>query len=232
MVKSLSVFFPAFNEEGNIKKAVQTALEVLKTLKLDRFEVIVVNDGSSDGTSGIVASLAANDKRVREIVHNPNKGYGEAIKSGLMNSQYEWIFYTDADNQFDFKDITKFIEAADNAQLIIGYRLNRKDPLVRKINGWAWTMLNNVLFGLWVRDVDCAFKLIKKQVMDTIEPLESTRGAMISPELLAKSKKAGFKIYEIGVKHYPRLNGEATGGDIRVIIKSFMDLFKLWWKIK
>lgn len=232
MVKSLSVFFPAYNEEGNIKKAVSTALDVLDGLKLEKLEVIVVNDGSSDNTSQIVSNLTTQDKRVREITHNPNQGYGEAIKSGLYKARYEWIFYTDADNQFDFKEITKFIDASSDAQLIIGYRVNRQDPLMRKINGWAWTMLNNILFGLWVRDVDCAFKLIKKQVIDTIPPLESTRGAMISPELLAKAKRSGFVIHEIGVRHYPRLKGEATGGNIRVIIKSFIDLFRLWWKIK
>lgn len=232
MVKSLSVFFPAYNEERNIKNAVQNALSVLKSLKLDKFEIIVINDGSKDKTQEVVQGLVKDDSRIRLINHDPNRGYGEALKSGFYNAKYDWIFYTDSDGQFDFAEIVNLIDKSDQAQVIIGYRLDRKDPILRKINGWGWTTLNNILFGIRVKDVDCAFKLIKKEVIEKISKLESTRGGMISPELLVKAKKAGFKIEEVGVHHFPRTAGEATGANLKVIIKSFSDLYKLWLKIK
>lgn len=232
MVKSLSVFFPTYNEEKNIGKAIEAALIALKSLKLDKFEIIVINDGSKDNTAKVVTDWIKKDKRIRMITHNPNKGYGEAIKSGLYSAKYDWIFFTDSDVQFDISEINKLLPLTDKAQLVVGYRIDRKDPFMRKLNGWGWTTLNNLVFGLGVKDVDCAFKLIKREVIETIQTLESTRGAMISPELLARAKKAGFVIKEVGVSHYPRLEGNPTGANLKVIVASFKDLFKLWWKIK
>lgn len=228
---SLSVFFPAYNEEPNIEKTVKDAIGVLEKVVL-KYEVIIVDDGSKDRTGEIADKLALENKNIRVTHHNPNKGYGEALKSGFYNAKYDWIAFTDSDGQFDFSEITKLLEKADEADLIVGYRLNRNDPIVRKINGWLWTRLNNLLLGINVRDVDCAFKLIKKEVIDSIPRLQSTRGGMISPELLAKAHKKGFKIIEVGVHHYPRRLGEQTGANIKVIIKSFIDLLGLWWKIK
>lgn len=231
LINELSVFFPAYNEEKNIEKTVLNARGVLLKIA-KKWEIIVVNDGSRDRTLEIVKKLIKSDKRIRVISHNPNKGYGEALKTGFYNSRYQWIFLTDSDGQFDFAEITKLIAKSNEADLVVGYRIDRKDPLIRKINGWGWTFLANLLLGIGVRDVDCAFKLIKKEVIDTIPYLESTRGGMISPELLAKAKKSGFKIVEIGVKHYPRTAGEQTGASLKVIFKSFMDLLKLWKKLR
>jgi len=231
-IDSLSVFFPAYNEEGNIKNTIEKAINVLNKLSLKNYEIIVINDGSKDKTGQIVEDLIKKNDHIRLITHNINQGYGEAIKDGLYNSKFDWIVYNDSDGQFDFSEVTRFLAKADQADIIVGYRINRKDPWIRKFNAWGWTLLANTLLRVGVKDVDCAFKLINKKVIDSIPHLESRRGGMVNPELLAKAKRAGFRIVEIGVHHYPRTTGVQTGANLKVIFKSFSDLFKLWWKIK
>ncbi|KKS64270.1 hypothetical protein A3A14_00805 [Candidatus Daviesbacteria bacterium RIFCSPLOWO2_01_FULL_43_38] len=231
-VKNLSVFFPAYNEEENIRVMVEKALLVLKTLKLNDYEVMVVNDGSTDGTAKVVEGLAKRDRHVRLINRTQNGGYGEALKCGLYGARFENIVYTDSDLQFDFSEVTKFLEKSEKADIVVGFRINRSDPPVRIIIGWVWTMLANALLGVGVKDVDCGFKLVKKKVIETIPKLESSRGGMISPELLAKAKKYGFKIIEVGVYHHPRQAGRQTGADLQVMIRSFADLLKLWWQLR
>lgn len=228
-VEELSVFFPAFNEEANLTSTVEKALEVLEGLKLKRYEVIIINDGSKDTTAEVAEKLAKKYKEVRVINHPQNKGYGEALKSGFYNAKYDWITFNDSDGQFDFAEISKFIEKAEEAEVVVGYRVNRQDNFVRKLNGWGWTFISNLLLGINVKDVDCAFKLIKKSVIEKIPKLKSTRGGMISPELLALIRKDNFKIVEVGVHHYQRKAGEQTGANLKVIITSFLELFKLWW---
>ncbi len=231
-VDELSVFFPAYNEEGNIASTVKKSLDVLSKLQLKNYEVLVIDDGSTDQTRKIVEEITAKDKHVRLITHTPNRGYGEAVKSGLYNARYPWIAFTDADGQFDFSEVTKLLEKADQAPVVIGYRMNRQDPWQRKLFGWGWTALTNTLLGIRVRDIDCAFKLIRKDVIENILSLQSTRGAMISPELIAKIRKKGYKVVEVGVSHYPRTAGKQTGSNLKVVFKSFIDLTKLWWQIK
>ena len=227
----LSVFFPAYNEEGNIANTVSSALKVLSNI-VTKYEVIIIDDGSKDKTGKIADKLAKENKYVRVIHHNPNRGYGEALKSGFYNARYDWVAFTDADGQFDFSEISKLIAKSDNTDLVVGYRMDRRDSFMRKLNGWGWTQLNNLLLGVKVKDVDCAFKLIRKEVIQKIPRLESTRGGMISPELLAKARKCHFRIAEVGVHHYPRRTGKQTGANIKVIIKSFVDLFKLSNKMR
>lgn len=232
MINTLSVFMPAFNEELNICVTVEEVLKVLRSLGLKNYEVIVINDGSRDNTAEIVKKLEKRDKHVRLINHDVNKGYGEALKTGYYNSKFEYIVFIDSDGQFNFSDISKFIEKIESADIVVGYRINRQDHLMRIINGWGWTQISNILFGLGVKDVDCAFKLFNRKVIDTIPKLESTRGAMINPEVLARAKKAGFKISQVGVQHFQRRGGKATGANLSVILQSFADLIKLWWKIR
>lgn len=232
MIDSLSVFFPAYNEEKNITQTVEKAKKVLENLKIKKWEILVVNDGSRDKTGEIVESLTKKDYHIHLITHNPNQGYGEALKTGFYNAKYSWIAFTDSDGQFDFSEISKFLEKTDEADIVAGYRINRQDSLMRKINGWGWTNLSNILLGIKVRDVDCGFKLVKKEVIEKIPKLKSTRGGMISPELLAKAGKKGFKIVEVGVHHYPRKEGKQTGANFKVIITSFANLFSLWWELR
>lgn len=230
-LKSLSLFFPAYNEEANLENTVEKAIPVLKEVA-KKYELLIINDGSKDKTGEVAEKLAKRYSFVKVITHSPNQGYGAALRSGFYNSQYEWIVFTDSDGQFDFSELGKFIERSDEADIVAGYRIKRQDPLTRKIFGWGWTILTNLLLGIKVRDVDCAFKLVNKKVIEKIPKLQSTRGGMISPELLGKAHKAGFKIVEVGVHHYPRKEGKQTGSNFKVIFKSFVDLGKLWWQIK
>jgi glycosyltransferase involved in cell wall biosynthesis len=233
LIDSISVFYPCFNEEVHVETTTKTALKILNIIA-DRYEVILINDGSKDKTPQIINELAKKYKHIRTIHNKVNLGYGGALQTGFYNAKYEWIATHDADGQFDFSEITKLIKKAKetDSQAVVGFRLNRQDSLVRKINGKGWTFLANILLGINLKDVDCSFKLVKKEVIDKIPHLESMRGGMISPELWAKTKKAGFKISEVGVHHFPRTGGKQSGAELRIIIKSFVDLFKLWWKIR
>ena len=230
-LEGLSLFFPAYNEEGNIKNTVEKAIPILKNIA-SKYELLIVDDGSKDKTGEIADKLAEEYSFIQVIHHCSNQGYGEALKSGFYNSKYQWIVFIDSDGQFDFSEVTKLIEKSGEADIVAGYRINRQDSLMRKLFGFGWTLLARLLLGIKVRDVDCAFKLVKKKVIDTIPKLQSTRGGMISPELLGRARKAGFKIVEVGVHHYPRKEGKQTGANLKVIFKSFVDLGKLWWQVK
>jgi glycosyltransferase involved in cell wall biosynthesis len=230
-VNSLSVFMPAYNEEDNIGKTIEHVLDVIKTLNLKEYEVIVVNDGSKDKTEEVVKEWEKKDGHIRLVNHEKNKGYGEAVKTGFYAAKYKYLVFIDSDGQIDFADINKLLDKIDEADIVVGYRVNRQDNIIRIFNGWGWTQLSNILFGLHLKDVDCGFKLFKREVIDTIPHIEATRGAMINPETLARAKKAGFKIVEVGVNHYPRTDGKSTGGNLEVIISSFIDLIRFWWKL-
>jgi len=231
-INELSVFFPCYNEEKNIANTVSKAVKVLKDTT-QNWEIIIVNDGSKDNTAQVALKIQKQYPNIRIITHNPNRGYGAAFKSGLYNSKYKWIAFTDSDGQFDFSEIKNFIKTQQvtNADLVIGYYLGRKVSPIVVLTSKIWELIVFILFGLHVTDIDCGFKFVSKKVVDTIPRLEAERGAFISSEFLIKSKKAGFKITEIGVHHYPRTEGQATGRQLKVIIKSFTDLFKLWYKI-
>jgi len=231
-INELSVFFPCYNEEKNIETTVYKAVEVLeKTAK--KWEIIIVNDGSKDKTGDVALKIKKKYPNIKIVTHNPNRGYGAAFKSGLYHAQYEWITFTDSDGQFDFSEIKNFINTQEKtkADIVIGYYLGRKVSKAVIISSKIWELIVFILFGLKVKDIDCGFKFIRKKVVDTIPKLEAERGAFISSEFLIKSKKSGFKIVEIPVHHYPRVEGVATGRKLNVIIKSFIDLFKLWFKI-
>ena len=232
-IPELSVFFPTYNEEASIEDVVLKTKKVLETEAL-KWEILVVNDGSKDSTKEIVKKLGETDSRIKLINHDKNRGYGSSFKSGLYGSKYEWISFTDSDGQFDFSEITRFFDKQKetNADLVIGYYKKRQVSKFKIITSKIWELCIIIMFGLKVHDIDCGFKLISKKVVDKISQLESERGAFISSEFLVKSKKAGFKIVEVPVTHYPRLQGIGTGRDINVIIKSFVDLFRLWKKLK
>jgi len=232
-IKEISVFFPAYNEEKNISETITKADRTLKEIT-ENYEILVIDDGSKDKTSERVNKLAKKNKKIRIIKHEKNKGYGAALISGLYNSKYEWIAFTDSDGQFDFSEIKKLIEVQrrTSADLVIGYYLKRKVSFIRKMNSAVWQFIVRLMFGLKVRDIDCGFKLINKQVIEKIPRLESQRGAFISTEILVKAKIGGFKIAETSVHHYPRKEGAATGANFDVIVNSFKDLFKLRRKLK
>ena len=231
-ISEVSLFFPTYNEEENIKKVVLDAKKVLQKNAV-KWEILIVNDGSYDKTKEVAANLAKNDRRIRVINHSINKGYGGALKTGFNNSQYEWVSFTDSDGQFDFTEISKFIKKQKdtNADLVLGYRIKRADSAIRRAGAYFWFLIPRVLWGLNVADYSCGFKLIKKGVFNSVVPLIGEE-KVTQIEMLVKAKKLGFKFAEVGVHHYPRRFGKQTGADLKVVIKSFIDLFKLWQKLK
>jgi glycosyltransferase involved in cell wall biosynthesis len=225
-LSSLSLFFPAYNEEANITSAVIRALRVLPTVA-EEFEVIIINDGSTDHTRAIANELARKYRQVR-VIHQRNKGYGGAVKRGFKEVRYDWVFFTDSDLQFDLDELSKLVDHANDSQVILGYRQNRAEGLRRSLLASALKVWNWLLLGFPqnIKDIDCAFKLIRKEVVRTIEPLFSN-GAMVSTELLLKIHAAGFTYTQVGVSHYPRLYGSSTGSNLRVILKAVVDTFIL-----
>lgn len=224
MIKEISVFFPFYNEQGNIEQVVQKAVSVLEKVAIS-YEVIIVDDGSFDNTDKIANSLTQVNSNIRLISHPTNLGYGEALKSGFYNAKYELIAFTDGDGQFDISEIESFLPYFPEYDFVIGYRKKRVDPLHRRVNGKLYRGFIWLIFGLRVHDIDCAFKVIKKEVLNKIPKLESS-GALISAELIIKVQKAGFKIKEIPVTHLPRLVGTPTGANPKVIMKMFREVVK------
>lgn len=221
---SLSIFFPCYNEEANVERVTLAALEAARRFA-DDYEVIIVNDGSRDRTGEIADRLAREQPHVRAVHNNPNLGYGGALQRGFREARMDWVFYTDGDGQFDFTEIEKLLPLLETHEIVSGYRLDRKDPLVRKLNAWCWTRLVNLLFGFGLRDVDCAFKIYPRSLFDRIA-MESV-GALIDTEILAKAHYLGYRIAQTGVHHYPRIAGSQTGANIKVIARAFRELFKL-----
>lgn len=229
----LSVFFPCYNEEKNIATTVAKAIPVIRQIT-SKWEIIIVDDGSTDNTPHVASQIKHHyGSNIRIITHHPNRGYGAAFKSGFYNAKYQWIAFTDADGQFDFTDIKNLIKAQQkyNSDLVIGYYLNRQVPIFRIWGSFVWQLAVFLLFGLKVKDIDCGFKLVRKKVIDTIPPLEAERGPFITSEFLIKAKNSGFKISEVGVHHFERRFGSATGAQLKVILAGLSDLIKLRFKI-
>jgi glycosyltransferase involved in cell wall biosynthesis len=224
-VEAVSVFFPCYNDEASIGEMVRIAVATLERIGVRDAEVIVINDGSTDGSAQVLETLTAHEPLLRVVTHEHNRGYGGALLSGFAASTKQWVFYTDGDGQFDLAEMPPLLESIPPYDIVSCYRLNRQDPLVRKINGWCWTRLVGLLFGLRLRDIDCAFKLYRRAIFDDM-PLCST-GALIDTEVLARAARQGCKIVQRGVHHYPRTAGAQTGANLRVILRAFRELFQL-----
>jgi len=203
--------------------------EVLEEMGAD-YEIIIVDDGSKDRTGEIADELAGKDDRIKVIHHRPNRGYGGALQSGFKAATKELVFFTDGDGQFDIEEIKELLPMIEENDIVCGYRLERQDPFIRKLNGWLWTRLVNLLFGMRIRDIDCGFKLFKRTIVADI-PMSSA-GALISAEILARATRKGCKIAQVGVHHYPRTAGEQTGAKLGVILRAFKELFKLYKRIR
>jgi len=222
----LSIVLPAHNEAENLPKLIGEIRSYVNNLGWD-YEIIVVNDGSTDDTKNILEELQRSDNRIKSVHHPKNRGYGAALRSGFSAATKEWIFLTDSDLQFNIKELSNLTEYADRYDMVIGYRKNRQDYFIRKVNAAIFNLAVNLLFGLWVRDIDCAFKLMRREIVNKAN-LESN-GALISTELLVRAEKLGYKIKQIPVTHYPRLSGQSSGGDIKVILRAVKEilLFRL-----
>lgn len=227
---SLSVFFPFYNEQENIRPSVEGAIKILQNIKgLSKYEIIIVDDGSKDKTKQIAEDLLKEYSNIKLISHEKNLGYGGAVVSGIRNSSYEYIFFTDGDLQFDFKEINKLLEYIKDYQVVIGYRSPRKDSFIRLLNEKLWNILNRIFFGLKVKDIDCAFKLFKRELVADL-PIMS-KGAMVSAEILIKLQRKGVKFKEVPVTHFPRKKGSPSGAKISVIFYALKEFFNLYTKI-
>ncbi|MHC4982137.1 MAG: glycosyltransferase family 2 protein [Planctomycetota bacterium] len=221
---SLSVFFPCYNEAENIERLVARALEVLPGL-VDDWEIIIVNDGSTDATGEIADRLGSRHPRLRAVHHARNCGYGVALRSGFSAATKEYVFYTDGDGQFEMGELEKLLELLGPADIVSGYRKNRRDNFIRRMNAWCWGLLVQRMLKFRCRDVDSGFKLYRREIFDRIS-LKST-GALIDAEVLARAARLGYKIRTVPVTHYPRAAGTQTGAKLRVILRAFKELRKL-----
>jgi glycosyltransferase involved in cell wall biosynthesis len=221
----LSLILPAHNEEANIEIVVRDALRVLPKYAPE-IEILVVNDGSTDRTGEIADRLKADDGRVLPLHHEQNQGYGGALRSGFTSSTGDFVMFMDADRQFDIRDIMLLAPFVDLFDIVAGFRMERSDPLHRRINAEIFNVTIRMLFGVHMRDLDCAFKIFRG---DQIRNLHlTTSGALINAEMQAKLRRQGATLVQVGVPHYPRVAGQATGGDPKVILKAMRETISLW----
>lgn len=227
--RKLSLVLPAHNEAENIEAVVTRALEVLPRIVRD-VEIIVVDDGSRDETGAIIDRLASEYPEVRAIHHPINRGYGAALTSGFQAATGDSIMFMDADRQFDIADINALLPYVPYYDIVAGYRIQRRDPLYRRLYGKLFGLVVWVLFGVHLRDTDCAFKIYRADLLKSIDL--TTPGALINTEMLARSRRRGARIVQVGVNHYPRYAGESSGGSPRVVFRAMGETIKLWFRLR
>lgn len=221
----LSVCMPAYNEAENLPDTLDAALNILPAF-VNRFEVVVVDDGSKDGTADVVRAYAGRDPRVRLVSHAQNSGYGAAVTTGLQAARGDIVMFCDSDGQFSFLDIPHLLRQMDRNDVVVGYRYNRADHWMRLVNAKCWNRLIRFALGVRVRDLDCAFKMFRRSVVDRLK-LTAT-GAAINAEIMVQVLKGGVRVSEVPVNHYPRYAGAPTGAAFKVIAKAFRELPRLW----
>ncbi len=226
--RRISIVLPAYNEEENIERQVRSSDEVLSDLGFDDWEILVVDDGSQDGTRQVCDSLSADVPRLRVLVHEVNRGYAMALRTGFEAASMPLVFYTDADNQFDIRELKNLLAAVDDYDIVCGFRIYRFDPFTRLVLSWGYNLLVRVLFRIRVRDVDCAFKLFRREVFDRVH-IESKR-FFVDTEILAKASRLGMKMTEIGVRHYPRTAGVSTVRPSHVV-HTLIEVATMWTDI-
>jgi glycosyltransferase involved in cell wall biosynthesis len=223
------VFLPCHNEADNLVRVVDNFRG-----QLDRFaeayEIIIVDDGSRDATGEIADRLAAADSRLKVVHHAVNRGYGGAVISGLQAATMPYVLLSDGDGQFHAAEIARFLPLVPRFDVVVGRRVRRADRLMRRINGQAWTTLVRLLFGIRISDVDCGFKLFRREFTRDLEL--NARGAMISTELMVKLARRGARIGEVEVAHLPRLAGAQSGASPKVIMRAFAELFTLFGELR
>ena len=224
---SLSIVLPAYNEAANIEKSILACLGCLQ----DRVgEIIIVDDGSTDNTAEIVDRVGTDDPRVRLISHSMNKGYGAALKTGFVHAKMEYLFFTDSDLQFNMAELEEFLPFVHEYDIVVGFRENRADPLIRKINALGWRVVNRLLFNIRLRDLNCAFKLFRRSIVNDMQ-IRST-GACVNAEIIARAMRKDYSIKEIPVTHYNRPFGQQTGANPKVILNAFYELGQVYFDMR
>ncbi|MBP7843598.1 MAG: glycosyltransferase family 2 protein [Proteobacteria bacterium] len=226
---ALSIFYPAHNEAENLPALLAHADTFIKQRSFP-VEVIIVDDGSRDSTPEVMKTLMLQYPYLRHVRHDINQGYGAALRTGFKSARAPLVFFTDGDNQFRLDELVELLKLmeSEKADVVIGYRQNRQDNFMRKMNTFLWCSLVKLLLGIRFRDVDCAYKLFRKESLESLN--FTTTGAMISTELLFYLQKKNCKILEYPIKHYPRTAGNPTGAKISVILRAFKELFLFYWR--
>lgn len=222
---SLSAVLPAHNEEENIEATVNQCVSYLEK-NVGTYEVIVVNDGSSDNTRSIVGEIMSGNPSVILVNHEVNRGYGGALLSGFEKASLDYIFFMDSDGQFDISDLDRMLPSVNESDVLIGYREDRADSVLRSLNAWLYAMYIYIMFGLKVKDMDCAFKVFPTKSYHLVRPIISG-GALFTAEFLIKLKNQGFRLKEFPVHHFPRKFGTQSGANIKVILRMFKESWKL-----
>jgi glycosyltransferase involved in cell wall biosynthesis len=229
----LTFFFPAYNEQENVEGTVERALADIGPLVGGSLEVLIVDDGSTDRTPELADALAESHPEVR-VHHQPNRGYGGALKAGFANARGELVCFSDGDLQFDLKEMHRLLDRLHDGEkkpvdAVIGYRIKRRDPAHRVFIAKTYNAIVSVLFGLRVRDIDCAMKLFRREALEGL--LLEADGPFLSAELLIKLRALGVRMAQVGVNHYPRAAGTNTGASFTKILRTFRDLLKLRWAL-
>jgi len=226
---TLSLVFPVFDEEQNLGQLLEHSLRLAPRLTQD-YEIVVVDDGSRDGSAAVVAAHCRVNPRIRLVRHASNRGYGAALRAGLREARGELVFFSDADLQFDLDEIATLLAHTREFDVVAGYRQARSDPWPRRLLAWAWGALVRSLFELQVRDIDCAFKVFRRHVLDAI-PIASI-GAFINTEILVRASKANYRIHQVPVSHRRRRHGRQTGARPRVILRALIELASLYRELR
>ena len=226
-VEAVSVFFPCYNDEATIAWMVDVAVATLDRIGVCDAEVIVVNDGSTDGSAALLETVMAREPLLRVVTHEHNRGYGGALLSGFGASTKQWVFYTDGDGQFDPAELELLVQrASDDVDVVQGYKLRRADGLLRKVIGRVYHRFVKVMFGLKIRDTDCDFRLIRHAALERVTLVHTT--GVICVELVRKLQDIGARFTEVGVHHYRRVHGSSEFFRMGAIIRTLRDLAGLW----
>ena len=226
-VGAISVFFPCYNDEATIARMVEVAVATLARVHVSDAEVIVVNDGSTDGSAAILAELATREPLLRVVTHEHNRGYGGALLSGFGASRKQWVFYTDGDGQFDPAELELLVQrATDDVDVVQGYKIRRADGVLRTVIGRVYHRFVKLMFGLHIRDTDCDFRLIRRSALDRVTLVHTT--GVICVELVRKLQDSGARFTEVGVHHYRRIHGTSEFFRVGAIARTLLDLAGLW----
>jgi glycosyltransferase involved in cell wall biosynthesis len=226
-VEAISVFFPCYNDEASIAQLVNVAIATLERVGVRDAEVIVVNDGSTDGSARVLDDLSESQPLLRVITHEQNRGYGGALLSGFAASKKQWVFYTDGDGQFDPAELELLVrQASEDVDVVQGFKLRRADGPLRAVIGRVYHRFVKFCFGLEIRDTDCDFRLIRKSSLERVTLVHTT--GVICVELVRKLQDSGARFTEVGVHHYRRVHGTSEFFRIGAIARTLWDLAGLW----
>ena len=218
----LSVFFPAYFDENNIGKVVHKAVEVLEDLALKDYEVTIIEDGSPDKTAEVADKLAETYPKVKVIHHKKNKGYGATLWEGFTTAKFEYVFYTDGDNQFDLEELRKFVALIPYSDMVVGYRKKKQYSPYRKLTSFVYNNLLRYVFDIDFIDIDCAFKILRTDLFKEIKV--NTKDAFIDAELMIRARLQGYTFTEVGVVHLPRLDGVSTAARPSIIFRTIKEI--------